>query len=132
MSTSTNVPYYVLYSSTSRDSSIGLRPRAALLRDNDIFAAADLYLKRIASSLLDLAGVEWRADLDGSVSQQCALSRDELLRLSVEILGDDGRLFLIFPANKDSEPAFLAAAETYGLTAVAQGIIDSFNFVSSN
>ena len=42
MNESTNTPYYVLYSSTIRNSSLGLRPRAALSRDDLLWMSAEI------------------------------------------------------------------------------------------
>jgi hypothetical protein len=81
-----------------------------------IIAAAAAELRRNGEALEDMAGIPWIEDEDGNTRPARELTYDEQMALSVEKLGDDGRLFLAFSADDpESIAAFHEAAEHYGI-----------------
>jgi hypothetical protein len=114
---STSTAYFVIYSNTSRNSTAGLRPQVMWMSSDEIIKAAAAELRRSGEALEDMAGVPLVEDADGNVQPARALTYDEQVRLSIEKLGDDGRLFLAFRANSpESIAAFREAAQHYGIT----------------
>lgn len=106
---------YVLYSNTSRNSMAGLRPKVTWMSDKDIVEAAAFEMRRSGMSLEDMAGIEW---IEGSEQYARELDYDEVIALSIEKMGDDGRLFRVF-----TEPeGFIEAAQAYGLEDEARDV----------
>lgn len=84
--------FFVIYSDSSACSTRGLVPRVATTTRGKIVDAAWAEADRVGESLG---------------------SSDDLLSLSCEKLGDDGRLFLIF--SEGEVEAFLEDAERFGV-----------------
>jgi hypothetical protein len=121
---STSTTYFVIYSNTSRNGTAGLHPKVMLMNGKAIIEAAALEMNRSGESLEAMAGVEWIEDSDGNVQPARELTYDEVLTLSIEKLGDDGRLYTTFSADEAGAAAFIEAAEYYGLDDEARAIVD--------
>lgn len=80
--------FFVIYSETSANSPRGLAPRATIKTRKEIIDLAWSKVDRRGESLGDYSLSE--------AASTAGYSDDQLLWLSVEELGDDGRLFLIF------------------------------------
>lgn len=117
---------YVIYSDTSRNSATGLRPGAALLSDRTIVEAAENELTRCGRSFEDLAGVALIENPDGDLVPERELSHEEIFDLSLEKLGDDGRLFIAYGTGPVGAETFLQDAGTYGLGSEARALIEKF------
>lgn len=124
---STPTAYFVIYSNTSCNGSVGLRPKVMFTFDNTIVAAADEEMNRSGGSLEDMAGVEWIEDADGNIQPARELTYDEILALSIEKLGDDGRLYRAFKPDEVGAAAFIESAEYHGLGDKARAIVEKFN-----
>ena len=84
-------------------------------------------MNRSGESLEDMAGVEWLEDADGNMQPARELTYAEVLALSIEKLGDDGRLYTTFSTDEVGAAAFIEAAEYYGLDDEARAIVEKFN-----
>lgn len=113
---------FALFSSTSRNSTKGLRPRIIYTSMDDIITAAYDELRREGRVFEELAGIGWSEDEDGVVRPVRTLTEEEILALSIQKLGDDGR---VFEAFDDSDTAlFVEAAEKYDLTEEAKALVE--------
>jgi len=101
--------YYVLYSNTSRCSTIGLKPRATWTFGHRIVRAAAEELARSGETLED------------------GLTPADELALSVEKLADDGRMHDIFPTDAAGAADFMEAAKAHYLDDKARAIVEDFN-----
>ena len=124
---STSTTYFVIYSNTSRNSMAGLRPQVMWTFGKAIIEAAAWELNRSGESLEDLAGVEWIEDEDGNMEPARDLTYDEVLALSIEKLGDDGRLYTTFGTDEAGAAAFVEAAEYHSLDDKARAIVEKLN-----
>lgn len=124
---STSTTYFVIYSNTSRNGMAGLRPRVMWTFDKTIIEAAAWEMNRSGESLEEMAGVEWIEDADGNMQPARELTYEEVLALSVEKLGDDGRLYTTFSTDEAGAAAFIEAAEYHGLDDEARAIVEKFN-----
>lgn len=123
----TSTTYFAIHSNTSRDSTAGLRPQVMWTFGKTIVEAAARELLRCGESLEDMAGVEWIEDEDGNMQPARELTDDELLALSIDKLGDDGRLYTTFSTDEAGAAAFIEAAGYYGLDDQARAIVEKFN-----
>ena len=123
----TSSTYFVIYSDTSCNSMAGLRPQVMWTFDNTIVEAAAWEMARRDESLETMAGVEWIEDADGDMQPVRELTYDEVLALSIDKLGDDGRLYTTFSTDEAGAAAFIEAAEYYGLDDQARAILEEFN-----
>jgi hypothetical protein len=119
--------YYVIYSNTSRYSCVGLRPQVMWTSDKAIIEAAAWEMRRSGESLEDMAGIEWIEDEEGNIRPARELTYNEVLALSIEKLGDDGRLYITFSTDEAGAAAFIEAAEFYGLGDEARAVVEKFN-----
>lgn len=115
---------YVLFSSTSRNSSFGIRPVATYMTASSIIEAAAHELAREGGTLENLGGIRWIEDADGNSRPEREITPEERLELSIQKLGDDGRLFEAFDDNSAAE--FIDAAKRYGLDDEARALVESF------
>lgn len=110
--TARNPWFYTIQSSTSRDSTIGLRPKIG-----PMFSAADLIriaadeCTREGTTLEGLAGIEWIEDQDGNSAPARPWNDGEELQTAVDKLDDDGKLFEVFEVQKDCAAYYDRAAE---------------------
>jgi hypothetical protein len=116
--------YFALFSTTSRNGVAGLRPRVMLTCEADIFQAADREAFAKGASLEEAAGIKWIEDENGMFQPDRELTREERLAVSVDKLGDDGRLFEIFKTDAEGAAAFIEAAEHYGIGDKARSLVD--------
>ncbi len=112
--------FYVVYSDSSRHGG-GLKPKVMLTTLDDIYAATGYELAKAGYSLEDMAGISWIEDASGNMVAVRELTQEETLDLCVEKLGDDGRLYMIFPLGE--EEAFLEQADYYGLRDAASALV---------
>jgi hypothetical protein len=119
--------YFVIYSNRSRNSSGGLVPRVIWTFDKTIIEAATSELRRAGKSFEDMAGIDLLEDTDGNCKYARELDHNEIVNLSVEKLGDDGRLYMIFDTDADSAEAFIQYAATYSLENEARALVAEFN-----
>ena len=124
---STSTTYFVIYSNTSRNGTAGLRPQLMWTFDKTIVEAAAQEMNRSGEFLEDMAGVEWIEDGDGNIQPARELTYDEVLFLSIDKLGDDGRLYITFSTDEAGAVAFIEAAEYHGLDDQARAIVEKFN-----
>lgn len=117
--------YYILYSNTSRNSPAGLRPQAMMAWGSEIINAATFELGMAGSSHEEMAGIGFVKDRWGHIRRARELARAEILDLSIQKLGDDGRLYMAFPATHEGAAAFLQAAEDYGLEVEASALVEA-------
>jgi len=127
MTTSTSTTYFVIYSNTSRNSTIGLRPKVMWTFDKDIVEAAACELNRSGVSLESIAGIEWIEDADGNITPARDLTDDEVLVLSIATLADDGRMYETFTTDDVGAAAFIKAADDLGIGDEARTIVEEFN-----
>lgn len=121
--------YYVLYSRTSRNSTVGLKPQFGKMTDAEIIAVADEQCRRSGTSLESFAGIEIVEDEDGDFRYASKLEGDRRVEVAIEKLGDDGRLFRAYErqqfdhisdrftrgqAKFESVRRFLSEASDYG------------------
>jgi hypothetical protein len=118
--------YFVIYSNTSRYSLAGLQPQVGWSYNKKIIEAAALEMNRSGETLEDLAGVEWIEDADGNMQPTRRLTQDEVLDLSIEKLGDDGRLYSTFNTDDAGAAAFIETASRYGLDEQARDLVEEF------
>lgn len=111
---------FVIYSNTSRNGMAGLRPKVILTCEKDIVDAAAQEMRFSGETLEDMAGINWIEDSDGNFQPQRVLTDEEVLDLSIQKLGDDGRLYRTFR----SAAAFIEAAECHGLEDEARNIVE--------
>lgn len=123
----TSTTYFVIYSNASRNGVAGLRPQVMCAFDKTIVEAAACEMNRSGESLEDMAGVEWIEDADGNMQPARELTYDEVLALSIEKLGDDGRLYATYSTDESGAAAFIEAAEYHGLDDEARAIVEKFN-----
>lgn len=123
MSTS-NPSYFVLFSKHSRNSVAGLRPDVMCAYGREIIDAAARELARSGESWESMAGIEWAEDADGNMRPARELTDAEVFRLSVDKLGDDGRLYATFGTDAAGAAAFISAAKCHGLEDTARVIVD--------
>jgi hypothetical protein len=95
--------------------------------DKTIVEAAAWEMTRSGESLEDMAGVEWIEDADGNMQPARGLTYDEVLTLSIEKLGDDGRLYRTFRTDEAGAATFIETAEHHGLDDEARAIVERFN-----
>jgi hypothetical protein len=108
--------FYALASSTSAYSCHGLNVNAILISDEDIIKAAFDEACREGVSLESLAGLKAIEHENGYVSYERELTDEDRLRVSIEKLGDDGRLFEVYAANQPDElEKFVRQARHYGI-----------------
>ena len=119
--------FYVIFSNTSRNGMAGLRPQVMWTSRAHIIEAAAWELNRRGDSLEDLAGIPWIQDDDDNFVPERELTHEEVLKYSVEKLGDDGRMYDIFATDQDGAEAFIKAAERYGLDDEARAIVEKFD-----
>jgi hypothetical protein len=112
---------FVIYSPTSRYSTGGLRPQADMGNPDYIVRLADYAMRKSGKTLEDLAGIAWLEDKDGNLHPERGLTPDEILTLSVEYLGSDGRLYETYTMAEADD--FLAAAELYGVVKQAARVV---------
>jgi len=127
MKTYQSIPFYVIYSNSSRYGMAGLRPRVTWVFAKTIIDAAAFEMNHSGGSLEDMAGVEWIEDADGNMQPTRDLGYDEVLDLSIEKLGDDGRLYSTFSTDEAGAASFIEASEYHGLGAEARAIVEEFN-----
>ena len=85
-------------------------------------------MNRNGRSLEDMTGVEWIEDTDGNMKPARELNCGEVLALSIEKLGDDGRLYSTFSTDNAGTAAFIIeAAEYHGLDDEARTIVEKFS-----
>jgi len=123
--------YFVLYSNTSRYSVQGLQPRVTWMTGDQIIEEAQEELMRQGRTFEDMAGIEM-IDVHGDESEfkpERELTRKELLELAEAKLDDDGRLFVLFPADKEGSQKFLEEADYYYLRKQALDVITEFSEV---
>jgi hypothetical protein len=118
----TRTTYFVIYSNTSRNSTAGLRPRVMWTFDNTIVEEAAREMNFIGESLEDMAGIERIEDAAGNIRPARELTHDEVLALSIEKLGDDGRLYATFSTDEAGTADFIEAAEHHGLGDEARAV----------
>lgn len=123
----TSTTFFVIYSNTGRNGMAGLRPQVMWTFDKTIFEAAAFEMNRSGESLEDMAGIEWIEDADGNMTPARDLTYDELLALSIEKLGDDGRMYTAFTTDAVGGAAFIEAAENNGMGDEARAIVEKFN-----
>ena len=123
----TSTTYFVIHSRSSRNSMAGLCPQAMLASNKSIVEAAASEMIRSGESLEEMAGIEWIEDADGNMHPARKLTYDEVLALSIEKLGADGRLFAAFSTDEEGAESFVKTAEYYGVGDEARAIIEKFN-----
>jgi len=101
--------YFVIYSNSSRCSTIGLKPRATWNFGKTIISCAAEELARSGEALAE------------------GLTPAEELALSVEKLADDGRMHDIFPTDAAGAADFMEAAKAHYLDDKARAIVEDFN-----
>lgn len=111
MSTDT---FFILGSDTSRHSTQGLSVSAYWHFKDKIIEWAQKELFKAGSSFEELAGIELVEDEDGMLRHQREANESERFNLSVEKLGDDGRLFCVFETTEEGALRFIEAASEYG------------------
>lgn len=119
--------FFVIYSNTSRNSMYGLRPQVTWAFGKGIVDFAALEMNLSGESLEDLAGIEWIEDADGNMTPARDLAYGEVLALSIEKLGDDGRMYATFTTDALGAAAFIEAAEDNGMSEEAHAIVEKFN-----
>lgn len=124
---STSTTHFVIYSNTSRYGTAGLRPQVMWTFDKTIVEAAAWEMNRSGESLEDMAGVDWIEDANGNMQPARELTYDEILALSIEKLGDDGRLYITFSTDEAGAAAFIETAEYYGVVSKACAVVEEFN-----
>lgn len=111
-----NTLYYTIQSSTSRNSVHGLRPRIG-----SPFSAADLIgiaaeeCGRQGTTLEDLAEIAWIEQADGTFLPSREWAEGEQLAAAVKKLGDDGKLFEIYPDTQTGRDEYCKRALELGL-----------------
>jgi len=105
----TNTYYFVLYSNTSRCGPGGLKPRVAWTSGVKIISCAAEELARSGEALAE------------------GLTPADELASSAEKLGDDGRMYEIFPTDAAGAAAFVEAAAAHYLDDKARAIVEDFN-----
>lgn len=116
--------YFVIRSDTGQYGSTVLRPQIQLATDKGIVAEATWELSRKGKTLEDMAGIPLVEDQNGAMGFERELSYEEDLALSVQKLGDDGRVFRIFPTTEAGAAALIEAAGEYSsLESVARAIV---------
>lgn len=123
----TSTTFFVIYSNTSRNGMAGLRPQVMWTLDKTIVEAAAFEMNRSGESLEDMAGIEWIEDADGNMTPARDLTYDEVLALSIEKLGDDGRMYTTFTTDAVGAATFIEAAEDNGMGDEARAIVEKFN-----
>lgn len=117
----------VIFSTTSRNSTAGLRPRVAIMRERDIVAEAENELARAGRSFEEMAGIDFIGTPDGDIRPQRDLSPDEITALAIEKLGDDGRIFFAFDQTPEGMQAFDEVARLFGIGHDADGLMVRIN-----
>jgi hypothetical protein len=92
-----------------------------------IVEAAAEELRRCGEALEDLAGIEWVEDEEGNRKPARDLTEEEVLFWSIEKLGDDGRMYEVFPTDERGAEDFVDEARHYGLEKEARDIVEEFN-----
>lgn len=123
----TSTTFFVIYSNTSRNGMAGLRPQVMWTFDKTIVEAAAFDMNRSGESLEAMAGIEWIEDADGNMTPARDLAYDEVLALSIEKLGDDGRMYTTFTTDAVGAAAFIKAADGNGMGDEARAIVEKFN-----
>ncbi|NNM51240.1 MAG: hypothetical protein HKM02_03325 [Pseudomonadales bacterium] len=123
----TSTTFFVIYNNTSRYGVEGLRPRVMWTFDKTIIEAAAFEMNRRGESLENMAGIEWIEDADGNMTPARNLTYDEVLALSIENLGDDGRMYTTFATDAAGASAFIETAEDNGMGDEARAIVEKFN-----
>lgn len=123
----TSTTFFVIYSNTSRNGMAGLRPQVMWTFDKTIVEAAAFEMNRSGESLENMAGIEWIEDADGNMTPARDLTYDEVLALSIEKLGDDGRMYATFTTDAVGAADFIEAAEDNGKGDAARVIVEKFN-----
>lgn len=101
--TAQNPWYYTIQSSTSRNSPTGLRPKIGpMFSVGDLIRIAAEECAREGTTLEHLAGID---------SAARPWNEGEQLNTAVEKLGDDGKLFEIYPVQKDCAAYYDRAAD---------------------
>ena len=106
--------YFVIYSNTSRHGALGLRPQVMWTFDKFIVEAAAWELKHCGGSLEKLAGKD-------------LLTEEDILRLSIQKLADDGRLYSAFRTDAFGAGDFLDEADLHRLDDEALALVAKFN-----
>jgi hypothetical protein len=86
----------------------------------DIFIAAAQELNKKGESIETLAGLDTVYDDDGEfLGYERELTEQEILELSIQKLGDDGRFFEIFSDKQE----FLKESDCFGLLGEAEDLL---------
>ena len=125
--TKSTATYFVLFSDTSANSPAGLRPDAMWTFERDILAAAGRECDRRGIDLRALFGIDLIEDAEGDMVYARELTPAESLEASAEKLGDDGRLYAIYPTTSSGAAEFIADAENYGAEAAARAVVEEFD-----
>lgn len=121
-----NNAMYVVYSNSSRNGALGLRPTVMRTLVRTVVEAASCELSRAGQSLEDMVGVEMIEDADGNFQPERELSFDEVVELSIQKLGDDGRLYEVYEDTDEGREAFVEAASEYGLYDKSLSLVDGY------
>lgn len=110
--TAKNPWYYTIQSTTSRNSTTGLRPAIGpMLSTDDLIRIAAEECRREGTTLEDLAGIDWIEGDDGNFSAARPWIEGEKTTTATGKLNDDGRLFEIFLTSDDPAAYYDRAAE---------------------
>lgn len=112
--------YFVIFSSTSRNSVRGLTPRVTCADAQQIAEWAFDEVIKSGVSLEDLAGIPCVETENDDYVYERELTDAEILEYSIEKLSDDGRVFRVF----ETPESFIEAATRYGLAEKAKELID--------
>jgi hypothetical protein len=117
--------HFVIYSDSSRAGYGGLKPKVMITTTKTMIEAASWELMKSNQCFEDLVGIPM-IEIDGDLEYTRAITDVEVFNLSIEKLGDDGRLYDIYATNKIGAKEFIANADNYGLAEEAKELVKSF------
>jgi hypothetical protein len=88
--------------------------------------AAEQEMSKGSTGFEEMAGIKFVENAAGDLEPERALTETELMEISIEKLGDDGRLFMAFADDEAGRKDFLEMAELYGLSDQAAELVEKF------
>lgn len=116
--------YYVLSSNKHDHYSHKSDAQAFCFTKEYILEAAYAEISKTDFSFEDMAKLDLIEDADGEFHYEREMRSDELFELSVAKLGDEGRMFKVFPTDEQGKKDFLEMAEYYNVKEQAMSVVE--------
>lgn len=119
-----NATFFVLYSLTSSIDMCGQIPMVGTATEKSIVEKAITELGYRNQTLHEMAGIESIFGADGKMVPARELTATEALDLSIEKLGDNGRIYNTFSTDLSGAADFMDSARRHGVAADALCVVE--------